>query len=189
MAQSTDINLPRKHKARFPDRCVVCNCESPPSKSRVITGSQGWWTWVTWWWGMPFTVKVPTCHGCGWRFQARRLVGVLITCAVIAAVLVWGWPLMQDVVPKGLKRWTVLGLAIVCLLPFILFEIFFAPAFQITAYSGSVDYEFADWDYAYDFALLNRDAAWVKINGNEMSFEEDEDEYEEIDEGADEEET
>jgi hypothetical protein len=173
MAQSTDVNLPREHRARFPNRCVVCGCESPTSKARVITGSLGWWTWIFWWWGMPFMVKVPTCRSCGWRFQTRRLVGMLIAFAVVTVVYFWVWPLLQDVVPKGLKRWTIMGLAIACMLPFVFFEIFFAPSFQVTAYSENVDYEFADCDYAIDFATLNRHAAWVKINGNFVPFDED----------------
>ena len=58
-----------------------------------------------------------------------------------------------------------MGLALVCLLPQIIFEVLFAKPFDITAYADSVDYEFTSKDYAVDFALLNSNAAWVKVNG------------------------
>ena len=57
-----------------------------------------------------------------------------------------------------------MGLSLVCLAPYILWEIFFPPAIDITAYSESIDYEFRDSDYAFDFAELNDDAEWVRIN-------------------------
>jgi hypothetical protein len=47
----------------------------------------------------------------------------------------------------------------------IVFEVFFARPFDVTAYSESVDYEFTSEDYAIDFAMLNLDAKHVKING------------------------
>ena len=57
-----------------------------------------------------------------------------------------------------------MGLILVCLAPYILWEMFFPPAIDITAYSESIDYEFRDPDYAFDFAELNDDAEWVRIN-------------------------
>jgi hypothetical protein len=42
---------------------------------------------------------------------------------------------------------------------------FVAKAPACTAYADSVDYEFTSKDYAVDFATLNIDAAWVKVNG------------------------
>ena len=59
----------------------------------------------------------------------------------------------------------MMGLAIVCLLPQIIFETFFAKPFDTTAYAHSVDYEFTSKEYAVEFATLNIDAAWVKVNG------------------------
>jgi hypothetical protein len=41
--------------------------------------------------------------------------------------------------------------------------------FDITAYAESVDYEFTSKDYAVDFATLNIDAAWVKVNGESIN--------------------
>ena len=58
MAESTDINLPRTHSPRFPDRCVVCRCHTPNFHVRLITSSIGWWTWLFWWWGKPSSQRL-----------------------------------------------------------------------------------------------------------------------------------
>lgn len=57
-----------------------------------------------------------------------------------------------------LEGWLMMGTALVCLLPWYLWEIFFPPPFDMTAYADSVDYEFRDAEYAEEFALLNKAA-------------------------------
>jgi len=73
------------------------------------------------------------------------------------------WPLVTDFIPEAIRRWVAVGLILICLLPLFLFSIFNPPAFDITAYSESVDYEFRCADYAKSFAELNEDAEWVKM--------------------------
>jgi len=53
---------------------------------------------------------------------------------------------------------------LVCCAPYFVWEVFFPPTIDITAYKDSVDYEFADEDYAYDFTGLNDDAEWVELS-------------------------
>ena len=168
MAESTDINLPRKHPARFPDRCVVCNCDSPNSHVRLMTGSIGWWTWLLWWWGKPFIAKAPACYGCAWKLHLMRFLSLAVTLAIVAASLWLIWPNVEGAVPLGLRKWAMMAIAIVCLLPQIFFEVFYAKPFDVTAYADSVDYEFTSKDYAVDFATLNRDAYFVKVNGRTL---------------------
>jgi hypothetical protein len=165
MAESTDINLPRSHVATFPDRCVVCGGAGPGSHVRLITGSIGWWTWLFWWWGKPFIVKAPACTGCAWKLHGLRMLSLVVTVAIIAAALWLVWPNIKDGIPRGLQRWAMLALALLCLLPQIIFEVFYARPFDITAFSDSVDYEFTSIDYAIEFATYNHDAEWVKIDG------------------------
>lgn len=165
MAESISVNVPRAHAARFPNRCVACGAPDPDSHIRIVTGTLGWWTWVAWWWGMPFKAKAPACAGCSWRQLFLRLLSLVVTIATVVVAFWWIWPLFKEAVPAGLRRWAMMGLAIVCLLPQILFEVFFARPFDVTAYSESVDYEFTSSDYAIEFALWNADAAWVKVNG------------------------
>ena len=163
MPLSTDVNLPKEHKARFPNRCVVCGCSDPNSNVRLITGAIGWWTWLLWMFGNPFTVKAPACSSCGWRLHLKRLVNLLITVGLIAVAFVYLWPLVSDQLPRTARNWIMMGLGLLCLTPQIIYEVFFPHPFDITAYSNSVDYEFRDEDMAYEFAELNDHAAWVKI--------------------------
>jgi hypothetical protein len=53
--------------------------------------------------------------------------------------------------------------------PQFIFEVFFAKPFDLTAYADSVDYEFTSKDYAVEFAALNMDATWVKVNGESIN--------------------
>lgn len=63
----------------------------------------------------------------------------------------------------------MMGLFLVCVLPQVIFEVCFAKPFDITADADSVDYEFTSNEYAVAFAILNKDAAWVKVNGETIT--------------------
>lgn len=165
MAESTDINLPRSHPARFPNRCVVCECATPNSHVRLLTGTLGWWTWLVWIWGRPFVAKAPACRGCAWRLHGLRIISLIVTISITVAALWFIWPHVQDSIPRGIRKWAMMGLALACLLPQFVFEGFFAAPFDITAFEDSVDYGFTSKDYAVEFATLNVDAEWVKVNG------------------------
>lgn len=165
MAESTDVNLPRRYVPSFPDRCVACECDQPESYARIITGTLGWWTWLLWVWGKPFVIKAPACPGCAYKLHFYRLVSVAVTIAVVVFTL-WGiWPHLKDAVPQPFHKWAMMGLALLCLIPQVVYEMCFAASFNVTAFSDSVDYEFRSRDYAIEFALLNTDAEWTKING------------------------
>ena len=71
--------------------------------------------------------------------------------------------------PLCVLLWAMMALVVLCILPQIIFEIFFAKPFDVTAYAESVDYEFTSKDYATEFAMLNHDAAWVKVNGEPIA--------------------
>jgi hypothetical protein len=163
MPFSTDVNLPKSHKARFPNKCVVCGRPSPESTVRLITGSIGPWTWLLWHFGTPFTVKAPACTVCGWRLQVLRLTSLLVTIGACVVAIVVVWPMVSDRVPRAARKWIVMGIALISLSPYFLYHTFFPPPFDITAYGDSVDYEFRNADLACEFAELNQDAEWVKI--------------------------
>ena len=63
----------------------------------------------------------------------------------------------------------MMGIALLCLSPYFLYQTFVPHPFGVTAYSASVDYEFRDKETAFEFALLNRDAQWVKVDGTEIT--------------------
>jgi hypothetical protein len=168
MAISTTINLPKTHEPRFPNRCVVCGHENPSSRVRIITGTVGWWTWLLWMFGKPFVVKAPSCQVCAWKLHARRLISVLVILGCTAIVFYIIWPHVKGFVPHSIRRWAMLGLVIVCMLPYFVIEAFFAKPFDVTAYSDSVDYDFTLQDYANEFAGLNHNSGWVKVNGTKL---------------------
>lgn len=119
---------------------------------------------MLWWRGKPFVVKAPACTACAWKLHGMRFISLVLTISIAVATLWLIWPNFKDSVPPGLRKWAMMGLAFLCLLPQIIIEVFFAKPFDITAYADSVDYEFTSKDYAIDFAALNIDAAWVKVN-------------------------
>lgn len=168
MAMSIDVNLPRKHPASFPKRCVVCGIDHPDSTVTLVTGSLGWWTWLLGWFARPFKVTAPACHSCSWRLHAARLLSLLVTVALVLAAFYFVWPYFADAVPRRLRKWAMIGLALVCLSPQCIYEVLYPKPFDITAFADSVDYEFANEDLAVEFAALNCDAEWVKVEGQQL---------------------
>ena len=73
------------------------------------------------------------------------------------------WPYIGDWFAPAIQKWVAMGMMLICILPLIIWEVVFPPSIDITAYSKSVDYEFRDSGYAEEFAELNQDAEWVKI--------------------------
>ena len=84
--------------------------------------------------------------------------------AVACLFLVFVWPNLDELVARPLRKWVAMILILVCLAPYFFWEILWPPAIDITAYKDSVDYEFRDFNYAMEFAELNEDAEWVRIN-------------------------
>jgi len=124
MVLSTGINLPKSHIARFPDRCVVCGCDNPESHLRIITGTIGWWTWLLWRFGNALIVKAPSCEGCAWKLHGLRLLSLLTTIGILAFVFFIIWPQIDDSIPRTLRKWVMMGIALICLVPQFIFEAF-----------------------------------------------------------------
>jgi hypothetical protein len=114
--------------------------------------------------GRGFIAHVPACASCGWRIRCQRVGGILLTLVVAAAFLFFVWPLLDDFVARPIRKWVAMGLIFVCLAPYFLWETFFPPSIDITAFPDNVDYEFRDEEYAHEFAALNGDAEWVKVD-------------------------
>tara|TARA_R110002073_G_scaffold36582_10_gene106513 strand:- start:4467 stop:4736 length:270 start_codon:yes stop_codon:yes gene_type:complete len=89
---------------------------------------------------------------------------MLFTLVFAALFMAFLWPHLDDFVARSLRKWVAMGLILVCLAPYFFWETFYPPAIDITAYTDSVDYEFRDADFAYEFASLNGDAEWVRIS-------------------------
>ena len=168
MAKSIDVNLPRSHLVRFPERCVVCGHPTPDALVRVRTGTIGWWSWLLRRFGNTFVVKAPACTRCAMRLHAFRFLSLLTTVALVAGAFWFIWPHFKGSIPRPMHKLGMMALGIFCCLPQIIFEIFFAAPFNLTAYADSVDYEFTSEAYAAEFAALNADAEWVKVDGKSV---------------------
>jgi hypothetical protein len=170
MAAITIISLPREHKAAFPNRCVVCGEYGPDSTIRLITGEIGWWTWILAVFGTPVMIKAPACTGCSWRFHGERCAGLGMATAFFFVIKLLILPMFPGFVPRRLERWAVPGLATLFVLPLLRFGIFFPKSFAVTAYATRIDYEFGVAGLATEFAILNRAAGDVKLNGLTMPW-------------------
>ena len=164
MTLATDVNLPRKHTARYPDRCVRCEGTTDGHDMRLRTHTIGWWTAVLFVFGQGFTTRVPACPSCGWKIRVQRIGGLILTLVIAALFMIFLWPHIDVFVTKALRKWVALGLSLFCVLPYFAWEVFWPPAIDITAFKDSVDYEFRSFDYACDFAEMKKDAEWVKIS-------------------------
>ena len=158
MPISTDVNLPKSHPPVFPDRCVACRADRPGATYRAGTNAIGWWTLSLLSFGRRFTVEVPACASCRGRMRRQRWLQLAVNAIVIAAGVAVAGSLLQWY-QGPFKRWLMLAIVVVCLLPVILWETFFPRPFDMTASSNNVDYEFSDSAYAEEFAALNQVAA------------------------------
>ncbi len=158
MPLSTDVNLPKSHVRVFPDRCVACGVAEPRNMIRVGTNAIGWWTLAFWTFGSRFSVDVPACDSCRGQMLLQRWVRRLLTWAfAIVGVAIAVYILTAYGGP--FKRWLALGIALACCSPYFVWEVFFPPPVDLTAYSKTVDYEFRNAEYAAEFAALNRTRA------------------------------
>jgi hypothetical protein len=155
MALSIDVTLPRSQTPVFPDRCVACGFPFPEGFIRVGTNSIGWWTILLWTHGTRFSVEVPACETCRRKMIRQRwgrltVGGIFVAVGVGVAVYVLGSSLR-----KPFRRWVGLGVALLCMLPWFVWELVFPRPIDLTAFAHSVNYEFRDEDYAEEFAELN----------------------------------
>jgi hypothetical protein len=154
MPLATDVNLPRDVEPIFPDRCIRCGAAGPERRIRIWTSTVSVWSILSLLFSRPFSVRVPLCRACAPRMRMARFARLILTLGLAAAgVAVAVWVLGSYEGPG--RRYMAIGIAIVCMLPFFAWETVFPPPIDLTAYSATVDYEFADPAYAREFAQLN----------------------------------
>ena len=105
MPLSTDVNLPKKHEAIFPERCVRCGCDPEGRSIRIWTSSIGWWTAVFWMFGRGFTARIPACRSCGWRIRVQRVGGLICVVVFGFFFLVLVRPYLERFLPRALRKW------------------------------------------------------------------------------------
>ncbi len=160
MRLATTVKLPKEYKPRFPDRCVVCY-EHPDSTAKIAHSYHnllvelffpfiGFFGWSR--------VEFPICQRCKWRFRLQRwgreltgwLLMILATCLIAPHFADW---------PKGTRRFVVIGLVILVVLPHFAVDALWARYFTTTAGKDSIDYEFASLPYGLEFLALNDEHA------------------------------
>jgi hypothetical protein len=154
---STDVLLPRDHEARFPDKCVVCGYDSPPSTMKVVAEVSGQRRWLPRARRKQFATAAPACNLCGWQRHIHRLRGLGVTIGLFAIVFCCRQWL------KDLPGFMIEPIVCACCIPTVLYQIFFPPSLDVTVLGESVAYEFRDDAIARDFAELNSDAEWVQV--------------------------
>ncbi|MDF1798450.1 MAG: hypothetical protein P1V81_04690 [Planctomycetota bacterium] len=154
MALSHDVRLPKDQEPRFPERCVSCGRGEPEDSYRVGTNAIGWWTFTSFSFGRRFVVEAPACVPCAdamgrQRWRSRGFTLVLTILAVAIALSLFG-----DMEGPA-RRYVAMGVMLLVMAPYILVQVFWPPVFDVTAFKRSVDFEFANLDYAHEFAELN----------------------------------
>jgi hypothetical protein len=123
---------------------------------RVGTNAIGWWTILLWTHGARFSVDVPACEPCRRRMVRQRWIrrfvcGIFVVFGVVVAAYCLGS------LRGPIKRWLALGIALLCMVPWFAWELFFPRPIDLTAYADTVDYGFRDEAYSQEFALLNEE--------------------------------
>jgi hypothetical protein len=154
MGMSIDVRLKKSVTPKFPDRCVVCGQPGPDASVTVSTHAIGWWTWLLWIHGTRFSINFLACTHCAGSLRRQLWLRWLVTFALIVAAVLLLFPLLSEF-RGAARRWLAMGGVIVALSPWFLWQVFFPPPVDLTAYTDEVDYEFRDQDYAEEFAALN----------------------------------
>jgi hypothetical protein len=161
MPLATTVKLPKKITPRWPQRCVSCGTDVSGGRGSTLnwwTHAIGWWTVALLSFGKPYRVKdVPVCMMCKSRVRWQRWLRILMSTAlIVGAGLIWLTLFRGQQFP--LKRAALVGLIIVTILPWVLWEIIFPPPLDVTAFKETVDFDFRETDYALEFANLNKSA-------------------------------
>jgi hypothetical protein len=154
MPLATTIKLPRDVEARFPERCVRCGAPAPERRIRLWTTTISVASVMSLLFCRPFSVRVPVCRTCAPRLRMARLMRLIVTLGLIVAGVTAAIWLLGSYDGPG-RRYLAVGIALLCIVPFFMLEAFFPPPIDVTAYSKTVDYEFADEEYADEFARVN----------------------------------
>jgi hypothetical protein len=145
------IKVAKGRTPKFPDLCVGCYEPAPSASVRLYTSAIGWWT-AFFAFGALHRVDIPACKPCAgklWRARALRFGVTVALIAVLVGVVSHFTEGMRWRRPIGIVA-TLIGL-----IPWIVWQMIFPAAVDITAYDDSIEYDFRDADYAAEFSVLN----------------------------------
>lgn len=168
MNTTVAIELPRNFTPNFPNICVCCGKDAPGNKLKLSSITVGWQLLMMGWMPNKYIAVAPACSRCRSR---RQIWGWTSTLGTILGVLLALWvlnPYFSMIEPTLLRR--VAQLATIGLMLFlqVLIEEKFPPSIDVTAKNDSVRFEFLSSDSAIDFALANRHAGYIRLNGEDF---------------------
>ena len=150
-----EVLFPRHHHPpRFPDRCVVCGREHPPTTALLFAvvphrpGSRHWS-------GDSYSLLVPCCWKCAFALHARRQGRtLLIFGAVVGAFTL---VLLRNV-PRDLTLLIAGGFFGSFTLGLATLRRRYPPRFDLTAGTDLVTFGFQDLSLGYEFRAMNPEA-------------------------------
>ncbi len=101
-------------------------------------------------------VKVPICRKCKKGFLLQRWSREIILIIIALVVVFFVSPYFGEWSSLS-KKLAVGGIALVAIIPIIIVEFIWPRVFSTTAWANSVEYEFAERDYALEFYKLNEE--------------------------------
>ena len=138
----------RDHAPVFPDRCLCCSGDPRGGTAAVRGDETAWWRFVT--------LKAPACPGCRTRFALLRWGRWAFIVAGAALLYFLLFPYLAPI-PMGWMRGvlTVLFLVVAAFACLYAWHYAVPRTVELEASRKWVKLDFADDDYALDFALLN----------------------------------
>lgn len=164
MPISTDVHLPHDHFAIFPSRCVGCGGNPEGNYMAIATYWFGWWSLVGIR-GSKFSMHVPTCRKCVWRYRWGTVLRAVAYFMLVGATLYFSWNGFNAIAPMRNPKLTLIAATILASIVFWSVSLFFPRIVDVELESNGVVYEFRDSKYAHDFASLNEDAASIEVFG------------------------
>lgn len=164
MPFSTDIKLPKAHPPHFPDKCVACGFTAPDSTVIIRESTMSWALFFVGLSGRRFHVHAPACRSCEKRIYLQRALRLVITTAIVISAILVFRPYVVENFPRALQKWILLGIIILCYIPYVIYNTIFPHSFDITVENESITYEFRNPEIAEEFSIFNLNAEWIEID-------------------------
>lgn len=156
MPLSNDVRLTLKAKPLFPDKCVVCH-GTPETSWPILTNKANLLISVL----LPILflfgfrrTKVPICRDCKFKFGMSRTLRLIALLVLPLALIALCWGFLVEM-PRLQKRLVTAVIAIIGVIPALLWQVLHPMAIDVSFDSEGKDYEFKDLNYAKEFADLN----------------------------------
>lgn len=160
MARAISVLLRPGGQPVFPDRCIVCQRESPGHTIAIAENEASLWGLIVPGLARIGLVKLrrfdlSICASCKPRIHLQRWGRVAGALAIIAVVLALIYPRLHGYSPLG-RRVIAIGIVFLAIFPFTLYEAFAPRFFNVKISADHVLFDFLSDVYARNFVELNR---------------------------------